>query len=88
MKYTAALIVASAAAASADCGVTSFEEGGNWYCQAVSHIKYQGLNIPGSYKAVSNMDSTGACSYSTQAYSGAIAPFDEEVRKHMEIFRI
>lgn len=82
MKYTTAMVLASAAAVSADCSVTSFEEGGNWYCQAVSLIKYTGLDTTGSYSAVKSMDATtGDCTFEDQAYSGAIAPFDGEVRR-------
>lgn len=79
MKYTTAMVLASAAAVSADCGVTSFEEGGNWYCQAVSLIKYTGLDIGGTYSSVTAMNSDGSCSFQDTAYSGAIAPFDEDV---------
>jgi hypothetical protein len=82
MKYTAALILASAAAVSADCSSTAYEEEGNWYCEAVSLIKYQGLDLTGSYQAVSAMDSdTGACTKDTTTnYSGPIAPFNEDVK--------
>jgi hypothetical protein len=81
MKYSAALALASAAAVSADCSITSFLENGNWYCEAVQLISYAGLDTSGSYKAVSNMDtSTGDCTFESKAYSGSIAPFDEEVR--------
>jgi hypothetical protein len=81
MKYTAAIIAASAAVTRA---TSCAEEGGNYYCDAVSAIQYTGLDLPGSYKAVSSMDSSGTCSYASQSYSGAIAPFDEEVRQHFE----
>lgn len=75
------MVMASAAAVSADCSITSFLENGNWYCEAVQLISYTGLDTSGSYKAVSNMDTTtGDCSFESQAYSGSIAPFNEEVR--------
>ncbi|KAI1857081.1 hypothetical protein JX265_011282 [Neoarthrinium moseri] len=83
MKYTAAVLLASAAAVSADCATTSYEEGGNWFCQAVNQIKYTNLAASGSYKAVSSMSSSGDCSFSDKAYSGAIAPFDEELSVHV-----
>lgn len=84
MKYSAALALASAAAVSADCSITSFLENGNWYCEAVQLISYAGLDTSGSYKAVSNMDtSTGDCTFESKAYSGSIAPFDEELSVHI-----
>ncbi|KAI0170440.1 putative TOS1-like glycosyl hydrolase-domain-containing protein [Pestalotiopsis sp. NC0098] len=84
MKYSAAMVMASAAAVSADCSITSFLENGNWYCEAVQLISYTGLDTSGSYKAVSNMDTTtGDCSFESQAYSGSIAPFNEELSVHI-----
>lgn len=83
MRYTKALMAASAATVSADCAITAFEENGNWFCQAVSHIKYTGLDIAGSYQAVSLMDESGTCDFETQSYSGSIAPFDEELSVHI-----
>ncbi|KAK6074778.1 hypothetical protein SCUP234_08066 [Seiridium cupressi] len=83
MKYTAAIVLASAAVVSADCSVTSFEENGNWFCQAVSLIKYEGLDTTGTYSAVSAMNTDGTCSFEDKAYSGSIAPFDEELSVHV-----
>lgn len=83
MKYTAVLALASAAAVSASCSVTSFLEGGNWYCEAVEQISYTNLAASGTYQAVSYMDSTGTCTFEDQAYSGSIAPFDEELSVHI-----
>ncbi|ORY55452.1 TOS1 protein, partial [Pseudomassariella vexata] len=77
------LLAASAVAVNADCGIHSFEEGGNWFCQAVNKIAYDSLNVAGSYKAVSHMDSNGACNFETKEYSGSIAPFDEELSVHI-----
>ncbi|KAH8682396.1 putative TOS1-like glycosyl hydrolase-domain-containing protein [Xylariales sp. PMI_506] len=83
MKYTAAILVAAATAVSADCSVESFEEGGNWYCQAVNQIKYSGLETSGTYSVVSDMSTSGTCDYSSSAYSGSIAPFDQELSVHI-----
>ncbi|KAH9906517.1 TOS1 protein [Xylariomycetidae sp. FL2044] len=79
MKYAAALIVGSAAVASAGYCANAVLKGGNYYCpgSGVSQIKYDGLDIPGTYKAVDVMDNTGTCTFKDQAYSGPIAPFDE-----------
>jgi len=80
MKYTSAVLAAAAAVAHAD--MTAFNEGGNWFkgAHGVSQIKYGGLDIPGSYRAVSKMTADGACEFTTKQYSGSIAPFDEDVR--------
>ncbi|KAI0126512.1 TOS1 protein [Xylariales sp. AK1849] len=83
MKYTAALVVASAVAVSADCSTSSFEELGNWFCEVVSHIKYSGLETTGTYQAVTSMDESGNCATAAQAYSGSIAPFNEELSVHI-----
>lgn len=62
------------------CATGATEIGGNWYCQAVSAITYTGLGGTGSYNKVTDMDSTsGACASESQAYSGSLAPLDEEV---------
>ncbi len=53
---------------------------GNYFCPgAVKQIKYDGLDIPGKYRAVASMDNSGACTYEDKDYSGPIAPYDEGV---------
>jgi len=83
MKYTSAVLAAAAAVAHAD--MTAFNEGGNWFkgAHGVSQIKYGGLDIPGSYRAVSKMTADGACEFTTKQYSGSIAPFDEDLSLHL-----
>ena len=39
-----------------------------------------GLDVAGSYQAVSAMKDDGTCDFSDVKYSGPIAPFDEDVR--------
>lgn len=81
MKQTT-LLLASAGLASAltqQCSGTAADEGGNWFCGAVSHILYQGIGGKGSYKAVTNMGTTGECSQQDKAYGGPLAPLDEDV---------
>ncbi|KAK5277786.1 target of Sbf, partial [Cryomyces antarcticus] len=61
------------------CATGSQQINGNWYCQAVKAITYTGVGGSGSYKKVTNMDSSsGACSSSPFGYSGSMSPLDEE----------
>ena len=46
----------------------------------VRHIKYDGLDLTGSYRAVKHMDNSGICTFEDHHYSGPIAPYNEEVR--------
>lgn len=55
--------------------------GGLAYCEAVDSITYTGVGSSGSYKDVTHMDGkTCACNTAPKAYSGVLAPIDEEVR--------
>jgi hypothetical protein len=58
---------------------TAYEIDGNWYCSAVQAIQYQNVGIPGSYNQVTGMDGSGACYQQPVAFSGPLAPLDEEV---------
>ncbi|KAJ1327766.1 Cell wall protein [Microdochium nivale] len=82
MKYTSAVLAAAVATVNAD--VAAFNEGGNWFkgLAGVSQIKYGGLDIPGSYRAVSKMTADGVCEFVTKEYSGPIAPYDEDLSLH------
>ncbi|KAH6657847.1 putative TOS1-like glycosyl hydrolase-domain-containing protein [Truncatella angustata] len=74
------MLASAATVRATDCA----EDSGNWYCEAVSLITYTGLDISGSYRQVTNMDSTtGDCTFSNKTYSGSIAPFDEELSVHV-----
>lgn len=79
MKYTSAVLLAAAAVANADSA--AYEENGNWFIgtTGVSKIQYGDLNIAGTYRAVGQMDNSGTCTFEDKAYSGAIAPYDEDV---------
>lgn len=79
MKYSVVSVLAAATAVYAGGCDNPTNEGGNYFCSAVKQIKYDGLDIPGSYRAVKHMDNSGACTFETKDYSGPIAPFDEEV---------
>lgn len=84
MKYiysAAALLAATVVADKRDlCANGSTDDNGNWYCQKVDAITYTGLSGSGSYNKVTSMDSSAStCGSSPQAYSGSMAPLDEEV---------
>ena len=84
MKYiftAAALLAATVVADKRDlCSDGSVDDGGNWYCQEVEAITYTGIGSSGSYNKITNMGSDGTCSSTPQAFSGSLAPLDEEVR--------
>ena len=82
MKHSAIVLLASAGMASAltqQCTGTAVNEGGNYFCGAVSHILYQGLNTKGSFSAVTQMLSTGECQKNDESYGGPLAPLDQDV---------
>jgi hypothetical protein len=82
MKHSAIAMLASAGMASAltqQCSGTAINEGGNYFCGAVSHILYQGLNTKGTFSAVSQMLSSGECQKNDQSYGGPLAPLDQDV---------
>ena len=47
------------------------------YCNNVTAITYNNFGSSGQFNRVTNMD---GCQTSPQAYSGSLAPFDDEVR--------
>lgn len=81
MKSYTVLMLASAAVTQAiqQCSGTAKEEGGNWFCGAVDQILYSNVGHPGTYKAVNHMGDDGSCTFEDVAFSGPLAPFNEEV---------
>jgi hypothetical protein len=80
---TAVMILSFCAGAIADqCARGSQNIGGNWYCQAVKAVQYSGVGKSGSYNQVTGMDASGHCSSQPKAYSGGVAPLNEEVSLH------
>lgn len=78
------LVLGSAALASADCAVRSFNEGGNFFCQAVARIQYTNVGHTATYEQVVGMDqNSGACQKVPKAFGGPMAPFDEEMSIHL-----
>ncbi|KAI1132698.1 TOS1 protein [Nemania abortiva] len=86
MKYSSAVLLGSAASAvsaGAFCSDAVQDILGNFFCPgAVKQIKYDGLDIAGKYRAVATMDNSGTCTYEDKAYSGPIAPYDEDLSMH------
>lgn len=78
MKYSMVFAAAAATVAQADCT----NENGNFFCKAVKALQYEGIDLGGNYKAVTSMTADGKCDFSDVAFSGSIAPFDEDVSKH------
>ncbi|KAH7155471.1 putative TOS1-like glycosyl hydrolase-domain-containing protein [Dactylonectria estremocensis] len=86
MKYTSVIVLASTGLASAltqQCTGTAADEGGNWFCGAVEQILYEGFSGSGTYKAVTNMGSSGECTTEDVPYSGPLAPLDEDLSIHI-----
>lgn len=79
--YTLTALSAAAILAHAVNGQAATEILGNWYTNAVDAIQYTNFGSSGSYNQVTNMDSTsGTCSSVPFAYSGSLAPLNDEVR--------
>ncbi|KXH60426.1 hypothetical protein CSAL01_05707 [Colletotrichum salicis] len=81
MKSYTVIMLALAAVSQAlqQCSGTAKEEGGNWWCGAVDQILYSNVGHPGSYKAVNHMGDDGSCTFEDVAFSGPLAPFNEEL---------
>jgi len=53
---------------------------GNYYCGQTNVVAFNNVGFSGSYNQITGMDSTGCtCSSSPVAFSGAIAPLNDEV---------
>ena len=77
-----AILAFCASSATADqCGRGSELSGGNYYCQEVKSLQYSNVGHDGSYNEVTQMTG-GACSSKPHAYSGSLAPLNEEVSLH------
>ena len=74
-KLLLALVPALPLLVAAD-GSNCRELEGNWYCNNVSAITYNNFGTSGTYDQVTDMN---GCKTKTVAYSGPLAPLDEEV---------
>lgn len=64
----------------ADCVLSS---DGNYYCDETKAIVYSNVGASGSYNDITSMnEQTGACSSSALAFSGDLAPLNEELSVH------
>lgn len=68
----------AASVAEALCPPTNGVSGGTG--NAVKHMRWEGLHLSGTYRAVDEIDNSGTCTFKNKDYSGPIAPYDEEVR--------
>lgn len=60
------------------------QSGGNWYCNQVQAVEYTNFGSSGTFNQVTSMnENNGQCSFSPSAYSGAMAPFDQELSIHI-----
>lgn len=77
LSLIALLVAAFSARVNAQCQ----EIAGNYYCASTDAIIYNNVGFSGTYNEITSMDSTScACSSSPQAFSGGLAPLNEEVR--------
>lgn len=83
MANLVALVVALGALVSVVNG-TCVDDGGNWFCENVNAITYNNFGIKGSYDKVVDMD---GCQTVKHAYSGSLAPLDEEVSQPLDTRR-
>lgn len=76
-----AALAAFAPLAAADCQLSS---DGNYYCAQTSNVVYSNVGFAGSYLDTTSMDeSSCACVQgSSTAFSGSLAPLDEELSVH------
>ena len=76
----AAALLYTTVSSSNSCGDSAVNDGGNWYCNKVDAITYNGVGMDSSYKKITKMDGdSGSCESSPFGYSGSMSPLDEEV---------
>lgn len=64
-----------------DCSGEVKLEKGNFFCGEVDQILYTGFNGTGAYSEVTQIE--GQCRNTTKAYSGTLAPYDEDLSIHI-----
>jgi len=70
------------AGADKGCTGTAVNLSGNWYCSTATRMSYQGVAPPSNYfyPLIINMNNdTGECEKTPQAFSGKMAPLNEDV---------
>ncbi|POR32729.1 Protein TOS1 [Tolypocladium paradoxum] len=83
MKYSASLLLLASAGWASALTRRCADEGGNWFCNQVNHIRYEGIGGKGSFKDVTGMGSNGECQMTDKSYDGPLAPFDEDLSIHI-----
>lgn len=81
MKFTSSAILAAmalAGAAEAQCQNIA----GNYYCSETNLVQYQNVGYSGTYDRVTSFNTDGSCSWTPQAFSGSLAPLNEELSVH------
>jgi hypothetical protein len=80
-----AAVAASVSGASAQACASGTAENilGNWYCSAVDSISYTNFGSSGTYNQVTDM-AGGNCQSAPKAFSGPLAPLNDEVRTSVE----
>lgn len=74
-------LAVSLAVGFASAGKNCAEDKGSWYCEAAERISYKNVGAEGSYDRVVSMDiANDKCEFEKQAFSGPLAPFDQDVR--------
>lgn len=75
----AALLYSTPALAQGTCD-NAVNDGGNWYCEMVKALSYNGVGGDNKYNKITKMDpNSGSCESTPFSYSGKMAPLDEEV---------
>jgi hypothetical protein len=65
------------------------EDKGSWYCEAAQRISYKNVGVKGSYDRVVSMDiANDNCEFEKQAFSGPLAPFDEDVSIMLQFYKV
>jgi len=76
------IFIFSLVGADIGCTGTSIKSSNNWYCSAVTRMSYQGVGPVGNsaYPLVVHMNGvTGECEKTSQAFSGKLAPLNDDV---------
>jgi hypothetical protein len=84
MKYSliaSVALVGRATALTQECNGKAVDEGGNWFCGAVSQILYEGFGRSGSFKGVSSME--GGCQTEDVPFDGPLGPLEQDLSIHI-----
>ncbi|CAK9437859.1 uncharacterized protein LODBEIA_P22370 [Lodderomyces beijingensis] len=83
MKFTTASLLAVLSSLVSVEANGCIIDGGNYYCSETNKVLYKGIGFSGSYQDVISMDETsGVCKSQPFAFSGNLAPLNEEVSVH------